>query len=78
MKQETTTFIATVADQVTDYAIKYKCTYADAIWDWEGDGPKGSYGLSTEDRVDVSRELRRRGIEYIDDVPAEVAKNATS
>jgi len=66
---ETTTFIATVADQVTDYAEKFDCSYADAIWDWEGDGPRGSYGLTQEERVAVSRELRRRGVESIDDTP---------
>lgn len=62
-------FITTVADQVIDYAKKYDCTYADSLWDWEGDGPEGSFGLTSGEKYAVSKELRRRGIKHIDDKP---------
>jgi hypothetical protein len=32
------------------YAEKYGMTFSEALKDWEGDGPNGSWGLTTDER----------------------------
>ena len=50
-------FIQTVADQCREYAARYNCSLAEAIYDWEGDGPDGSFGLTAKDRLAVEAAL---------------------
>ena len=41
-------FYLEVAEECVEYAKKYNCTYIEALKDWEGDGPEGSWGLGLE------------------------------
>ena len=55
-----------VAAEVIEYAKKYKCTLADSLADWEGDGPNGSWGLSSDEKAEVSRYLHQLGFDSVD------------
>lgn len=39
-------FVRDVIVDCRDYAQRYSCSMLDALYDWEGDGPKGCWGLS--------------------------------
>lgn len=55
-------FISDVTDQVIEYADKHGCTLAESLYDWEGDGPNGSFGLTNPDKDQVLIKLRARGL----------------
>jgi len=42
-------FIASVVNDSLDYARKHGMSFAEALADWEGDGPDGSWGLSSDE-----------------------------
>jgi len=52
-------FIAQVAAEVTEYASKYKCSDDQALDDWTGNGPDGTFGLLRADRKDVEAVLNQ-------------------
>ena len=41
-----------IADTIW-YAEKYKMTFKEALNDWEGDGPDGSWGLTNQEKADI-------------------------
>ena len=43
-------FIKGVVEETAWYAEKYGMTFREALKDWEGDGPDGSWGLSHEEK----------------------------
>ena len=45
--------LETIAQQCRDYAILHNCTKEEALGDWEGDGPNGSFGLDYDSTVAV-------------------------
>jgi len=49
--------ISEIAQQVREYAAKYNCELGEALIDWEGDGPNGSWGLNRDDEYQVATEL---------------------
>ena len=46
-------FIRRVVEDTIWYANKYDMTFSEALGDWEGDGPDGSWGLSSEEKEDA-------------------------
>jgi len=50
-------YIQRVIDDCRWYAETYGCTLADALADWEGDGPYGPWGLTPEEVAAVSKRL---------------------
>ena len=64
-------FLDTVVCEVEEYAARYNCTFADSIYDWEGYGPDGGFGLTAEEAAKVALLLVERGVcESVDDLPA--------
>ena len=41
-----------IADTIW-YAEKYKMTFKEALDDWEGDGPDGSWGLTNQEKTEI-------------------------
>lgn len=51
-------FIAIVIRDCIEYAQQYGCSFTDAVCDWEGDGPDGSFGLTPEERDEILQEYK--------------------
>lgn len=51
-------WVKRIATDVIEYADKYGCPLHEAMDDWEGDGPGGSFGLSETDRLVVWQEVQ--------------------
>ena len=43
-----------VAQDCREYAAKYQVSLSEAVTDWEGDGPDGSWGLAKDDQLAVA------------------------
>ena len=52
-------FIKDVTWECLKYANKYNCTWVEALNDWEGDGPDGSWGLTKDEKLEVILEFSR-------------------
>jgi len=50
-------FIRGVMQETQEYAAKFGCSLLDALDDFEGDGPEGSWGLSRIERDEVAANL---------------------
>lgn len=46
-------FINQVIQDCKEYAEQYNCTFKEALYDWEGDGPNGSWGLTGEEEKSI-------------------------
>jgi len=46
-------YLLDVLDDCREYADRYGCSLAEAIDDWEGDGPNGSWGLGPDEKAAV-------------------------
>jgi len=46
-------FINEVIKECLAYANRYSCSFEDALEDWEGDGPNGSWGLTPDERAAI-------------------------
>ncbi len=57
----TETQVAEIADECREYASRYNCKLYEALADWEGDGPEGSWGLTTAQRNQVASYLALHG-----------------
>jgi len=49
--------IKQIADDCRAYARKHNCELGEALIDYEGDGPEGSFGLQRDDEYEVARAL---------------------
>lgn len=47
-------FVQRVIADCQQYAKRFNCSLNEALVDWEGDGPSGSYGLTDAERQAVS------------------------
>tara|TARA_R110002020_G_scaffold155014_1_gene335821 strand:+ start:7891 stop:8133 length:243 start_codon:yes stop_codon:yes gene_type:complete len=61
-----------IAEDCRVYAQRYNCNLQEALVDWEGDGPDGSFGLNREDEQIVANILKVESpqnirIEYTDE-----------
>ena len=52
-------FIEQVVAECLDYADRYNMTALEAVDDWEGDGPDGSWGLSSQEKELVIQQIKR-------------------
>jgi len=50
-----------IALECLEYARQYRCTLNDALADWEGEGPGGSWGLNANEKAQVARVLSGLG-----------------
>ena len=50
-----------VIEQTLEYSAKYKCSLRDALWDWEGNGPEGSFGLQHHEMSTLTTALKDAG-----------------
>ena len=57
-------FINQVVQDVKEYAKGHRCSLYDAVNDWEGDGPRGSFRLHKRDRDAVFAKLKREGLDF--------------
>lgn len=51
-------FIDQVVADCFDYAARYNMTVLEAVDDWEGDGPSGSWGLTLEEKELVIEKIK--------------------
>ena len=49
-KTTTDTFIQDVIRDCVEYSRRFNCSMETALYDWEGDGPNGSWGLNRHER----------------------------
>lgn len=54
----TTQQLKGISRECREYAEKYNCSLHDAIADWEGDGPSGSWGLTPSEKSEIAHELK--------------------
>lgn len=52
-------FIEQVVAECFDYARRYNMTVLEAVDDWEGDGPDGSWGLTSQEKELVIKHINR-------------------
>ena len=52
-------FIEQVVAECFDYAERYNMTALEAVDDWEGDGPDGSWGLTSQEKELVIKQIKR-------------------
>lgn len=57
------TQIKQIAQECAKYAERYRCTLADAMSDFEFEDENGSSGLTPQEKVQVSEELRQQGFD---------------
>lgn len=50
-------FIEQVVADCFDYAARYNMTVLEAVDDWEGDGPDGSWGLTAQEKELVIQQI---------------------
>ena len=50
MSYNRNSFIESVIRDCENYAAKYKCSFSDAVDDWEGENQSGSFGLTHDDK----------------------------
>lgn len=59
-------FIKNVVEDTIWYAEKYDMTFNEALKDWEGDGPNGSWGLSREEKEQALTYFK--GVQHATDI----------